>query len=606
MGIIHYKKTLKSITSFHLSVLLSLSLSSQDLSEDFLKSLPIDAQNRIKLSNDNSSDNDLDVLLNAKSSVEKNEALLKNLSRQIEILQESMGITQDDDYQLDRFGDSFFKDFQSTFMPVNVANLGDDYLVDIGDQLKINLFGKINDQEEVMVARDGSITIASLGKIIVAGKSFNEVENQFNAFLESNSLGIEGSISLSKLRDMQVLVLGYTFQPGIYTLAGGSSIIGALKAAGGIDPNGSFRDISHIRNGEVIKKIDLYDLLINGIFDISMRLKSGDSILVNPIKKSIPISGGVNRPAIYELLEEENISHLIHFAGGISQSSSGYDYVNLRRHNLESFSQTRINLSEIGGFSLQSRDQVEVPFYQIEVNSAKKVSLEGWVQRPGTYFLDEGDTYEDLIKRAGGLKDGAYTYGITLLRKTAIQKEEEFRTLEYTKSLNFLVTAIGRPGTLIPSNALEMLEEEMTASEPVGRIINDFVLNKEISLMDGDRIIVPKLEKTVYLFGEFNKSSNAFYDSDLTIEDYIAIGGGLTANSTQQLVIIDPDGKSSVYNKKQFLKSLSLNNINIYPGSIVYAPRDIGKLSGIQYASTVAPILSSLALSLASINSINN
>ena len=47
-------------------------------------------------------------------------------------------------------------------------------------------------------------------------------------------------------------------------------------------------------------------------------------------------------------------------------------------------------------------------------------------------------------------------------------------------------------------------------------------------------------------------------------------------------------------------------NVEIYPGSIIYAQRDIGKLSGLSYASAVAPILSSLAISLASLNSISN
>ena len=48
------------------------------------------------------------------------------------------------------------------------------------------------------------------------------------------------------------------------------------------------------------------------------------------------------------------------------------------------------------------------------------------------------------------------------------------------------------------------------------------------------------------------------------------------------------------------------NDITLYPGSIIYAPRDIGRLSGVQYASTIAPIVSSLAISLASLNSIND
>jgi hypothetical protein len=47
-------------------------------------------------------------------------------------------------------------------------------------------------------------------------------------------------------------------------------------------------------------------------------------------------------------------------------------------------------------------------------------------------------------------------------------------------------------------------------------------------------------------------------------------------------------------------------DVDIYPGSIIYAPRDIGKLGGLTYASSLAPILSSLAISLASLNSISD
>ena len=47
-------------------------------------------------------------------------------------------------------------------------------------------------------------------------------------------------------------------------------------------------------------------------------------------------------------------------------------------------------------------------------------------------------------------------------------------------------------------------------------------------------------------------------------------------------------------------------NADIYPGTIIYVPREIGQLDGINYAAVVAPIFSSLALSLASLNSIND
>ena len=44
----------------------------------------------------------------------------------------------------------------------------------------------------------------------------------------------------------------------------------------------------------------------------------------------------------------------------------------------------------------------------------------------------------------------------------------------------------------------------------------------------------------------------------------------------------------------------------IYPGSVIYVPRHIGKVDGINLYATIAPIFSSLALSIASLNSIND
>lgn len=582
----------------------SFAVYSQNLDDDFLQGLPLDVQKRLEIGNEEEGDDELDKLLSTKSSIEKNEALLESLSRQLEMLRESLDITNQDS-SLKRFGDSFFNDFQSTFMPINIGNMGTDYVVDVGDELVLNLLGKVSKTEKVIVARDGTISIPSLGKITVAGKTFAEVDNLFNTFLKSNALGVEGTISLSKLRDMQVLVLGYVFQPGIYTLSGGSSILGAIKAAGGIAANGSFREISHIRNGKILDTFDLYDLFINGFYKPSLQLRSGDSILINPVKKLIPISGGVNRPAIYELLDNENIEHLINFAGGVSEASIGYNFLYVRQLSDNEGIEKRLSLQDISKYDLKTRDQITIPFYSQEIQSAKQVTIKGWVQRPGSYFIKDGDTFEDLLRMAGGYKTGSYSYGISLFREEAKVLENEIMLLEYQKSVDHLVSVIGRPGAPTTS-ALGLLQEGLRARSPIGRVVNNFVLNPTISLSDGDEIVVPKLQKIVYLFGEFHKASNAFYEESFNVKDYIEIGGGLTKNSTGFVVVIDPDGRASLYDYRRFFSLLSWDEVDIHPGSIIYAPKVIGGLSGIQYASTVAPIVSSLALSLASLYSISD
>ena len=80
------------------------------------------------------------------------------------------------------------------------------------------------------------------------------------------------------------------------------------------------------------------------------------------------------------------------------------------------------------------------------------------------------------------------------------------------------------------------------------------------------------------------------------------MAGGLNESAHDEIIVIDPSGASTIYQKRLF----SRNSIHLYPGSIVYAARDIGKVDPVRYVANVSPILSSLALSLASLNAINN
>ena len=89
---------------------------------------------------------------------------------------------------------------------------------------------------------------------------------------------------------------------------------------------------------------------------------------------------------------------------------------------------------------------------------------------------------------------------------------------------------------------------------------------------------------------------------DLNIKDYISMAGGLNDSAQNELIIIDPSGKSRVYKKGLFTS----NKVDLYPGSVIYAPRDISKVDGIRYAASISPILSSLAITLASLNSISD
>ena len=88
--------------------------------------------------------------------------------------------------------------------------------------------------------------------------------------------------------------------------------------------------------------------------------------------------------------------------------------------------------------------------------------------------------------------------------------------------------------------------------------------------------------------------------------DYINQSGGLTKYSSKDSIfIVSPNGETT---KVQIsgLKRFIDQDFQVYPGSVIYVPRNIGKIDGINFYATVAPIFSSLALSIASLNSIQD
>lgn len=592
------------------SPILAQGINLSELDDEFLRGLSPSVKDQVETQNKLDQQAQMEKLFRSETSVEKNRVILDRLKDEIAALDMKLDSTLDEDASiLPRFGDSFFRSLQSSFMPVNVPNLSSDYIVDVGDVFEILLTGKVESSSNPMVLRDGNITIGSIGKVNVVGKSLQEVERTVKEYVSKSMIGVDVYIGLATLRDVQVLILGQIDSPGIYTLSGGSAVLSAIDVAGGIGENGSFRRIEHRRNGELLESIDLYKLLVYGQYKVNNTIRSGDTIYVFPSAFQVPVTGGVTQSANYELLPGETVADVIDYASGFSEYFSGFNSVFVNRVEVDKSSIFEVPISNLKDFKLQPRDAILVPSYKNEIKSVKMVSVNGEVNRPGDYVINDGDKLSDIIERAGGYKEDAYIYGSALFRETAADQEKLFAQLNYSDTINYIISNIGKANGGISGSVLNLLAEEVRARYIEGRVVTNFNISTlkqdsslDIDLMDNDRLHIPKIQKVVYLFGDFKKPSNYFYDPSLSPNDYIKMAGGLKDSAYDELLLIDPDGTTHIIKKAGFFNAQQ----QIYPGSIIYAQRDIGKLSGISYASAIAPILSGLAISLASLNSISD
>ena len=157
--------------------------------------------------------------------------------------------------------------------------------------------------------------------LLCRGLSLTDATQIVKSKVNDTYIGTEAFVTLASLRDINVLVSGGAYNPGIYTVSGNSNILHVLGVAGGINEYGSYREINLIRNQQVIETLDMYDVLITGEFYSKTTLKSGDVIFIKPVKKLVTIDGAVKIPAQYELIEDQSLSELFKYSNGLTSDA---------------------------------------------------------------------------------------------------------------------------------------------------------------------------------------------------------------------------------------------------------------------------------------------
>jgi protein involved in polysaccharide export with SLBB domain len=220
------------------------------------------------------------------------------------------------------FGQSLFESPPSSFGQVDDLAPPDDYLLGPGDELRVRAWGQVEIDVRAVVSREGTISVPRVGMIPVAGTRYRDLTASVRAAVGRLYKGFDLSVSLGRLRSIQVFVVGQVTRPGLHTVSSLSTTLNALFASGGPSPTGTMRRIELRRGDKLVGKVDLYDLLLKGDKSKDLRLQSGDVIFVPAVGPVAAIAGRVKAPAIYELASAETpVSELIEYAGGPSTTA---------------------------------------------------------------------------------------------------------------------------------------------------------------------------------------------------------------------------------------------------------------------------------------------
>jgi len=305
------------------------------------------------------------------------------------------------------FGQSLFDQPPSTFAPNDLLQVPSDYIIGPGDGLQIRIWGQIGGDLRVTVDRSGQVYIPQVGQISVAGIHYGDLEQHLKAEISKVFKNFNLTVNVSRLRSIQVLVLGNARYPGAYTISSLSTLVNAILASGGPAPQGSLRDIQVRRDGAIITDFDFYDLLIKGDKSKDVRLQPGDVLYIPHVGPLVAIAGSVNTPAIYEMKENSTLNDLIEVAGDLSTVAD------TSRITIDRFVDHQVRKTLEFPYDEQSRsssvkDGDIVRVFSIVPRFEDTVTLRGNIANPGRYPWKPGMRVRDLIPNAQALLTRRY------------------------------------------------------------------------------------------------------------------------------------------------------------------------------------------------------
>lgn len=304
------------------------------------------------------------------------------------------------------FGYSLFK--RSPDKPLFIQPVPPSYIIGPGDEIQVLLWGRINAQYTLKVGADGRIFFPNIGPLMVAGMKYSKMQS-FLAEQAKRITGTNVSITLYRLHQIQVFVLGAVKKPGLYSVPAMSTIMNALIASGGPTLRGSLRKIELKRNNKVIDMLDVYDLLVRGDRSHDLILRNNDVVFVPLVGPLIGVAGNVKRPGIYELKSESNLADVIKLAGGLlpNATSQIIQVVRFKEHKWQIIKD--INFShkkEVKNFKVKDGDLIKI--FSVITQPINSVKLAGNVVRPGTYSYYPGMKLSSIIKSMNDLLPQTY------------------------------------------------------------------------------------------------------------------------------------------------------------------------------------------------------
>ena len=422
-------------------------------------------------------------------------------------------------------------------------------IVDVAGKVKRPMFYEMKKNESVqtLLKYAGYYAAGAYTKSVrVVRKSgsrygvFNVQEFDMGSFHLADGDSVTVDSIIPRYENM-VEIKGAVFRPGMYQLGGNITTVRSLieNADGVTEDAFTTRGVMHRMNEDRTLKVlsvDVRGILAGTTADIPLK---NEDVLFIPSKserqenRTITIHGEVHYPGVYKYADNETLEDFVVQAGGLKESASTVKVdVSRRVSNRKALTRDSLIAKTYSfalkdgfvidgqpGFTLEPYDEVYVrksPSYSVQQN----VSIEGEVNFPGTYALSKQESrLSDLVRASGGTNKLAYVKGARLERR--ITPEERTRMEQVLKMAQSQVAT----DDTIDIDQLDLGDTYYVGIQ-LDKAIESPGSDYDLTLREGDRIIVPEYTNTVKVSGNVLYPNTIAYKKGKGARYYVNQAGG--------------------------------------------------------------------------------
>lgn len=479
------------------------------------------------------------------------------------------------------------------------------------------------------VSADGALIIPRVGAVPVGGHSLAKARALVGEAMKNKYPAYQGTLSLVQPRPIIVDVQGVVKSPGLMTVTAATPVSVALQMAempkdntaptpmdmlqgGGdvasVSPN--YRDrlgnryfgmremderslrrvvIQHADGSTSRADIPMYEATRDGRYDPLLR--EGDLVIVpqrDVGASSIGVFGAVQRPGMFEFLEGDRLSDLLRMGFGLDPTRriTGAELTRISKENVQLDVAVLRDPSSIEDMPLLPGDRLFVYAEQQRMSGSGGAAVDGEVLTPGVYPIESGvTTLSELVRKAGGFTAQAWP-GLAEMYRRQTGIDGFVLDHEREGEKNFEKSPLFNEDTLYWALSGKLREGQVAVD--FHRLFVRGDQSADITLEDGDVLLIPRNTGTVYVYGQVITDGFVPWSQGKDFDWYIERAGGY--------------GESASESRARVIKAntrawLEPDDAVIEPGDLIYVPHEpvVRLANTTDYLSVIAAIVGGLA-----------